>query len=800
MRCSRLFPQILCNTVALLLLGHFESSWATTISVTTTVDNGLGSLRAAINTANAVASPPRDTIVFAIPGGTIHTILLDSALAPVTDVGVVIDGYTHPGTIPNSLAMGNNSVLKVELRNVTVGTLVGISVQADSCTIRGLAICDWRYGIRLVSTAEDCVVEGNWLGFTASGSAPGNAIAGVAVDGSRNTIGGTLPAARNVASGNGHGVFLFPTAQYNTVEGNYIGTDIGGAAAVANVQSGIALSGADSNSIGGSSPGTGNLISGNGAYELIMQAGAVGNSIAGNVIGLDASGSNVLAVANYGIELSDGSGNTIGGTVAGARNTITGFAVCNVFFQNDATKFNRVQGNLIGSDSSGLVALSNPGVGIGLVQSDSNTVGGMTAADRNYFVGLDLGAVQLLTGAQANLVVGNWVGLNTAGTALGNGFTQIYIQDSWSNQIGTTDWASGNVIANSAISAVRVVGTSAFNSILSNSVYSNGALALDLAGDGVTANDSADGDTGPNGLQNYPVLEFAHASAGQTIVQGTLNTTPNEPFLIQVFANAVCASPGYGEGATLCDSFTISTNVFGICIFNHGMLVDPPVGVWLTATATSQNGETSEFSPCEQVTPPPVDDTLRFFLFSPVDMVVTDPMGDSIGIDAATDTVFNTVQSGSTYDTTTNAGGSSESDDVITVPHPLVGNYRVRIFREDGVSDSATFTTAIRIDGNQMLFPEGYQDVAVSALGTTIPDTVIWTAAQTLPGDANADGSFTSADLIYLVNYIFKSGPGPMVTGHGDVNCSSATNSADIIYMVNFIFKGGLPPCSHSGG
>jgi hypothetical protein len=179
-------------------------------------------------------------------------------------------------------------------------------------------------------------------------------------------------------------------------------------------------------------------------------------------------------------------------------------------------------------------------------------------------------------------------------------------------------------------------------------------------------------------------------------------------------------------------------------------------------------------------------------------MVVTDPMGDSIGIG------FNTILRGSTYDTTrdvnsaTLTGPDGESDDVVTVPNPLLGRYRVRILGEEGVSDSASFTLGIRIDGNQLLIPDGYRNVTVASLGITVPDTLIWMAATTLPGDVNADFKTTSADIIYLVNHIFKGGPPPTVPLHGDVNCDGLTTSADIIVLVNYVFKSGGAPCSQT--
>ena len=200
---------------------------------------------------------------------------------------------------------------------------------------------------------------------------------------------------------------------------------------------------------------------------------------------------------------------------------------------------------------------------------------------------------------------------------------------------------------------------------------------------------------------------------------------------------------------------------------------------------------------CEMIVP---GTELYVYLFSPVDAVVIDPYDDSIGIG------FNTIAAGSSYDTTTDLnspeldGPDGDPDDIITIANPAAGPYRIRVVAEDGVPDSAKFTLSIRIDGNQLSVPEGYLVAAVSALGSTLPDTLTYMVAPTLPGDVNADGQFTSADIIYLVNYVFKGGPEPVIPTHGDVNCTVQTTSSDIIYMVGFVFKSGPPPCSRSGG
>jgi hypothetical protein len=183
----------------------------------------------------------------------------------------------------------------------------------------------------------------------------------------------------------------------------------------------------------------------------------------------------------------------------------------------------------------------------------------------------------------------------------------------------------------------------------------------------------------------------------------------------------------------------------------------------------------------------------------PIDLVVTDPNGDSIGIG------FNTIGLGAVCDTTQDfdspdlSGPDGELDDRITIPVPVAGPYAIRIVREPGAADNDKFTLTIRIDGNQQLVPEGYQDVAVSSIGTPgTPETYVWVAALTLTGDLNHSGTYTSADVIQLVNYVFKGAAAPDPVSLGDVNCSGDPTSADIIALVNHVFKSGLPPCSGS--
>ena len=178
------------------------------------------------------------------------------------------------------------------------------------------------------SGATGNVVEGNAIGVDATGEvALSTAAYGVLINfnAANNTIGGTASAARNVISGNAFGVGMANSATGNVVEGNYIGTDSSGAAAVANGRGVIVSLSAFGNTIGGSIAGAGNVISGNTTYGLDFKTNANTNTIAGNYIGVNAAGTAALANGLYGILFEASvNGNTIGGTTAGAGNVISG--------------------------------------------------------------------------------------------------------------------------------------------------------------------------------------------------------------------------------------------------------------------------------------------------------------------------------------------------------------------------------------------------------------------------------------------------------------------------------------------
>jgi hypothetical protein len=166
--------------------------------------------------------------------------------------------------------------------------------------------------------------------------------------------------------------------------------------------------------------------------------------------------------------------------------------------------------------------------------------------------------------------------------------------------VGGVQPGAGNTIAFNGRHGVNILAGTRIG-ILSNSIFSNAQLGIDLNGNSVTANDAGDADAGENELQNYPVLTSAVTDGVRTSVTGTLNTAPNTAFLLQFFANTAAEPTGFGEGRTLLGSRTISTDPAGNVSFTLIFPVPMPVGQWVSATATDPTNNTSEFARSVQV-------------------------------------------------------------------------------------------------------------------------------------------------------------------------------------------------------
>ncbi|HKQ08563.1 MAG TPA: hypothetical protein VJ464_25805 [Blastocatellia bacterium] len=265
-----------------------------TFVVTNTNDDGSGSLRAAMQSANQ--SPGLDVITFRIGQGP-QTIRPQQALPIITDP-VIIDGTTQPGYAGRPI---------IEITGRDTAPQDGFVITAGNSVVRGLVMNGFSsppgliigFAIRLTDGGGN-IVEGNYLGTNLSGDAAvPNAFDGIIIAGSRdNLVGGTVEAARNVISGNIHkGVLIingllpnpdfqhmraFSGATNNKVLGNFIGTDytgtsdggfdINASAALGNGDDGIGIFGSDNNYIGLPDAGGANLISNNGGGVVATAA------------------------------------------------------------------------------------------------------------------------------------------------------------------------------------------------------------------------------------------------------------------------------------------------------------------------------------------------------------------------------------------------------------------------------------------------------------------------------------------------------------------------------------------------
>ena len=435
---------------------------------------------------------------------------------------------------------------------------------------------------------------------------------GISLSGANsNHIGGSVAAARNIISGNGvYGIYIYNGSSGNLLEGCYVGTDATGASSVANGSRGVRID-SSGNTIGGTAFGAGNVISGNSGNGIYLNGlSASNNVLQGNLIGTDATGTNALGNVNSGINISGAPQNIIGGTAAGAGNLVSGNLSAGILLSGAGASGNQLQGNYIGTARTGQSALPNALEGINCNGAVSNLIGGQVPGAGNLISGNTTRGLWLQN-ASWNTIAGNSIGTAIDGTSpLGNQTIGIDCGvGSTNNLIGGTVAVAGNRIAFNGGPGVwvRSGSTNAVgNRITCNSVFSNSGLGIALGSSGVTTNDSCDLDAGGNMLQNFPVLtQTVHGPGTSTSIQGSLNSTPSSAFLLQFFANPSCDASGYGQGAMYLGDLAVTTDPSCNAHFVTTLPVSVPDGFVVSATATDSANNTSEFSACVPVLPIP---------------------------------------------------------------------------------------------------------------------------------------------------------------------------------------------------
>jgi len=180
-----------------------------------------------------------------------------------------------------------------------------------------------------------------------------------------------------------------------------------------------------------------------------------------------------------------------------------------------------------------------------------------------------------------------------------------------------------------------------------------------------------------------------------------------------------------------------------------------------------------------------VPDTFTVVAYSPVDLLVTDPKGDSIGVN------FNTIP-GATYNDTIDLNADGDSDDVVIIPNRLVGDYKIRVVAES--EGTGYYDLGIRIDGSDWRYI--VKQAACPPPGQV--DTFTYNAPWYMRGDANGNWKISLADVIFLANYVLKGGASPDPLEAADVNCDGKIGLADVICLAHYVLKGHCDffPCS----
>ena len=282
--------------------------------------------------------------------------------------------------------------------------------------------------------------------------------------------------------------------------------------------------------------------------------------------------------------------------VAASEVTIRGLIVNNFEFGGIFTNGvdTRIEGNFIGTDSTGTSARGNGSAGVLTAGLDA-AIGGAAPEARNLISGNESDGLGLLgSGAKAR---GNLIGTAKDGvSALPNANDGVQLINGSNNTVGGTSSAEANTVAFSGDAGIEVAGSQAMaNRILRNSVFGNGGTGIDLVGgveepSGATRNDPEDLDSGPNGLQNKPALSSARTAPGKTTVRGSLSSAPKKSFTLRFFSD-----PSGDEGKLFLAQKTVTTDAEGDASFSFALGAAVPAGRALTATATGSEG-TSEFS------------------------------------------------------------------------------------------------------------------------------------------------------------------------------------------------------------
>lgn len=558
-----IFASVLIATVLFVNPFGFADTppvYASTFTVTNANDSGSGSLRQAIQDANA--NPGADVINFSFSG----TIVLQSSFL-LTDTGTVIDGAGYNITINGSALPPGSNAFNVTVPSATFKHLTIHNAPANGISVNDGFCTNTVDGINISNT----VIQAGGTGLFVCGSVVKN----VSLTGS--TINAQSNNAVNI-SGNSANTNIFVNNNPSLVSQNRQSVRIGNNQATnsniqinqnGTIQSGqtwvaISIAGLTNTDI---------EISNNTVLKGDWNAIEVGKPSATN-------NTRITIHDNGAIEGQSGGGIYIKGnsnsviTVSG-NNSVIARAIF------PAVEIDGQDNNLIQIENNAfLQGIGGDGVFVG----NYSTAQPPTANNRNLVI-------------RANVIMGSQRGIRIKGasTASGNVISENNIYQNATgielNDSNVKVWK--NSIHDNAAAAIAVP-SGMNNWITQNSVYSNSGLGIDLDGAGVTLNDPGDADTGANNLQNFPTLTSVTSGGGSTTIEGILNSTPNTPFTLEFFSTPTGT---LYQGKTFLGSFNVTTNGNGDAPFSATFPISLPSGEVVSATATDPNHNTSEFTP-----------------------------------------------------------------------------------------------------------------------------------------------------------------------------------------------------------
>jgi len=451
---------------AVLLVPYMSN--ATKYTVINGNDAGTGSLREAITNANSHVGA--DTIVFhllisdtAYNAGTgIWRITLATALPVFIDNGTFIDGNSQ-SVYGNT--NGNGPEIFIKGKNTLNA---GFVLASSNNKIEGLGIIGFPYGILIYGSSGNTISQ-DYVGTNFDGTLSSPNQNGIVL-----TNGATANHIVNdLISGNIQYGVAINGSNGNTISGCRIGTDRTGTHRLPN-NYGIAIDTSANTIIGGSTSGTQNLISGNTSAGIAINGTkSTGTQIMGNLIGTNVSGTDSVPNAN-GIILIGANSTVIGGNTALKRNVISGNLQAGIVMNGTGTRNNSVKGNYIGTNITGTNYLSNH-TGIMLKsKSNHNLIGGTDSTVRNIISGnLEIGVY--CEASDSNYVYGNYIGPDITGVSSfmigdsavqGNGIELNTV--SQHNIVGGTGSGERNIISGNRVYGLVYYGNSSFNNTSGN--------------------------------------------------------------------------------------------------------------------------------------------------------------------------------------------------------------------------------------------------------------------------------------------------------------------------------------------